>query len=121
MKMLSSSRPPCAPPASRSRSDSVERISLQREPGQPLVQDPGDLLHRVRPRPVPGTSTKIVRTTPLRRLNTSSSRSALTGTSSSRSSTTSSSAGRHRHAELLGQDPEYLGGAAQDLLHRARG
>ena len=118
-KMLSSS-----PPSGRSAGVAQPLAQrgpdlAQREPGEPLVQDPGDLVHRGRratlrrapPRRWSGR-------TPLRRLNTSSRRSEVTGTSSSRSSTTSSSAGRHRHAQLLGQHAEHLGGAAQDLLDR---
>ena len=65
-----------------------------------------------------GTSTKIVRTTPLRRLNTRSSRSDDTGTSSRRSSTSSSSAGDDRHAQLLGQHAQHLRRAPQDLFDR---
>jgi hypothetical protein len=42
------------------------------EPAEALVEDPGDLVHR-RHAVRAGTSTKIVRTTPLRRLNTRSS------------------------------------------------
>ena len=120
MKMLSSSRPPSArrprPAAARS-AWCGSRCSVS--PASRSFRIRATSCTALRRRRRAGTSTKIVRTTPLRRLNTSSRRSDAHRHQLEPLEHHLVQRRRHRHAQLLGQDAEHLGRAPQDLLDRA--